>query len=132
MPRPILAIALIPMLALVACGQPAPTPAADQGLAVQSAESLAQSQARGAYLFYQGVRPLCHACHSLQEGRVIVGPSLAHVGRKGEERLRAVLTQPDAPPAEGFAKGVMPVIVYAKWLTEDQVTDLVHFLLTQQ
>ncbi len=122
--------ALFLMLALTACehpGSPRSTPVADQTFA-ESAEM----QRRGEWLFRRGVRPSCHACHSLQAGRTIVGPSLAGVGNKGEEYLWRVITQEDVPPTPGFADGVMPVRVYAKWREEheEQVADLVSFLLT--
>jgi len=67
-----------------------------------------------------------------------LGPSLATVGTEAGNRvaatsavdyLRESIVAPDAHIVEGFASGLMPP-AYGDELTEQQVTDLVAFLLT--
>ena len=113
---------------LVACGGPA------------SAKSVGDPQ-QGKTLFNQAaIREAlgCVTCHSLEPGRVIVGPSLAGVATRAGERiagklaldyLRESITNPNAYVVEGFSNGVM----YQKFkdvLTEEEINNLVAYLLT--
>ncbi len=80
----------------------------------------------------------CQICHSLQPGVQLVGPSLAGVATRAETRvpdltaeqyLLQSLVDPDAYVVEGFQAGQMrPDLAQA--LTQQQIDDLVAFLLT--
>ena len=95
----------------------------------------------GKELFAQpiiGAQPGCATCHSLNVDEVIVGPSQAGVGTRAETRisgvsaedyLRQSILDPDAYLVEGFQPGVM-VQVWAEELSEEQVDNLVAYLLT--
>ena len=85
-----------------------------------------------------GVNTGCKVCHSLKEGVVIVGPSFYEIGSKAglavpglsaEEYLHQSIVNPDAHIVEGFKPGVM-LDRYDELLTEEQIADLVAFLLT--
>ena len=85
-----------------------------------------------------GAQPGCITCHSLNADEVIVGPSLAGVGTRAETRvegtsaeeyLRNSILHPDDYVVEGFQPGVM-VQVWADELTDEQVDNLVAYLLT--
>jgi nitric oxide reductase subunit C len=139
MPKRILPlVVLLITLALTACGNggatpPTPEPRgnAENGKALFDQPALANG-------------PGCTTCHSLERGRVIVGPSLADVatmaadtiqkpGYKGSAKnpadfLRESVVNPDAYIAEGFTAGVMPKN-YAG-LTAQELDDLVAYLLT--
>lgn len=96
---------------------------------------------RGKDLFAQsviGTEAGCSTCHSLEAGVTIVGPSLAGIGTtaatmvsgmNAEEYLRQSILEPDAYVTEGFPAGTMPQ-VWKDVLTEDQVNDLVAYLLS--
>lgn len=80
----------------------------------------------------------CSTCHSLDVDVILVGPSLAGVANRAGERvadlsaeeyLRQSIIDPDAYTVEGFTASVMP-LVWSSVLTEEQVNDLVAFLLT--
>lgn len=82
--------------------------------------------------------PGCVTCHSLEAGVTIVGPSHAGIGtrastqvegKSAEEFLRESIVSPDAHIVEGFTAGVM-YPNYAKDLSEQEVADLVAYLLT--
>lgn len=89
--------------------------------------------------------PGCTTCHSLEPGKVIVGPSHANVASRAsevtqdpnyqgnaktvEEYLRESIVAPDVYTEEGFATGVM----YQKYgddLSEQEMADLVAYLMT--
>jgi cytochrome c2 len=81
----------------------------------------------------------CSACHSLQEGQVVVGPSLHGVGtRAGTERpgfppeayLYESITNPNAFVVPGFPPGVMPQ-TFKQVLSAQQLADVIAFLKTQ-
>jgi nitric oxide reductase subunit C len=104
---------------------------------------------RGQALFSQAsIRDTsgCIMCHSPARYKVIVGPSLWGVAtragriiqspsyqgtaKSAEQYLRESITKPNAVIAPGFAHSVMP-----DWLTvldEQQIQDLVAYLMTQQ
>jgi mono/diheme cytochrome c family protein len=95
----------------------------------------------GKQLFDQdiiGAQPGCKTCHSLEAGRVIVGPSLAGLatragsttsGVSAEEYIRQSILEPDAHLVEGFPAGTMPK-VWGTELTPEQIDQLVAYLLT--
>lgn len=95
----------------------------------------------GEELFHEkliGTQPGCVTCHSLEPDVKIVGPSLAGVatragtrepGKSAEQYLIESITKPDAYTVEGFDAGTMPV-QFANELTDQQVKDLVAFLMT--
>ena len=80
----------------------------------------------------------CASCHSLEAEAILVGPSLAGIGSRAEVRvsglsaeeyLRQSILEPNAYTAEGFSANVMPM-VWSDELTEEQVDNLIAFLLT--
>jgi ferredoxin len=80
----------------------------------------------------------CRICHSLDEGRVLVGPSLAGVatraatavpGLSAEQYLRQSITDPDAFIVDGFPSGQM-LPGFEQSLTPVEIENLVSFLLT--
>jgi ferredoxin/cytochrome c551/c552 len=87
-----------------------------------------------------GANTGCRVCHSLEPDVRLVGPSLAGVAaRAGQqapdltaaEYLRQSILEPNAHVVEGFPANQMPP-TYAETLTDQQVSDLVGFLLTLQ
>jgi mono/diheme cytochrome c family protein len=114
-------------LILTACGGGETAPAEGTGDA-----------AAGEKVYNEVAAPACGTCHSLETGMDGVGPSLASIGAdagsrvsgvSAEEYLRRSVTDPNADVAEGFAAGVMPAN-YGAQLSEQQLNDLVAFLLT--
>lgn len=105
-----------------------------------SAESIGDPQA-GKSLFEQtAIReaPACSTCHSVTPGERRIGPSLAGIaGRAGEgvsgltasDYLLQSILDPNAYVVEGFAPGVM-YPDFARVLTEDEVKNLIAYLLT--
>ncbi|MFZ1400218.1 MAG: disulfide oxidoreductase [Candidatus Promineifilaceae bacterium] len=95
----------------------------------------------GEALFQQvtlGDVPGCIACHSLELGTVIVGPSMAGIadqavvrvpGQSAEAYLQQAIVNPDAHVVDGFTAGVM-YQNYEEALTKEQIDALVAFLLT--
>jgi mono/diheme cytochrome c family protein len=82
--------------------------------------------------------PGCATCHSTEPGKVIVGPSLAGVakraatripGKPAPEYLRESILNPNGYVVDGFPSGVM-YQSFKEILTEDQVNNLVAYLLT--
>lgn len=98
---------------------------------------------RGKALYNQTVigpnaAPGCVTCHSLEPGKVLVGPSHAGIatvaetavpGMSAADFLRQSIVEPDAVVTEGFTAGVM-YQNYGKDLTEQEINDLVAYLLT--
>jgi ferredoxin len=95
----------------------------------------------GRSLFFEttlGTNTGCRICHSLDEGEVIVGPSLARIGRdaatrvpglSAEDYIRQSIVDPDAHVVPGFPEGQM-VPTYLDILTDDDIEGLVAYLLT--
>lgn len=124
------------LLLLVACG------GGESGDGGQ-AEAVAGDAGRGATLFNQSSigsasASGCMTCHSLEEGVTLVGPSLAGVAGRASERvpelsaeeyLRQSIVEPNAYIVEGFSEGLM-YQNYGRELTDQQIADLVAFLLT--
>lgn len=110
---------------------------------VQSTDEVADSAAAGEALFKKatlGGAPGCATCHSLQPGMRLVGPSLADAatvaasavdGMSAEAFLRQSIVEPDVHVTEGFMPGLM-FQNYGETLSEQQINDLVAFLLTQK
>ena len=82
----------------------------------------------------------CVACHSLQPGVRVVGPSLAGVATRAASRrpgysaplyLYESITRPRAFVVPGFADGLMPPDFKARLKPQD-LSDLIAFLLTEQ
>lgn len=80
----------------------------------------------------------CITCHSLEEGVIVVGPSIAGIGSRAgsivagqsaEEYLQESILNPDAHLVEGFPAGTMPQ-VWGDELTSEQVDQLVAYMLT--
>ncbi|MEJ2748977.1 MAG: hydrogenase iron-sulfur subunit, partial [Anaerolineae bacterium] len=97
----------------------------------------------GEKLYYEtslGTNASCRICHSLQPGVTLVGPSFAGVatraatrvpGMTAEEYLYQSITDPDAYVVEGFPAGEM-VPNLSEILTEEQIADLIAFLMTMK
>lgn len=129
-------LALLPLvlaLSLFACGGE-PTPD-DEG------ELVIGDPVAGEALFTQSLidtQPGCITCHSVDPNEIVFGPSLAGIGVEANSRvtgmsdedyLRQAIMEPDAYVIEGFPHGLMPKQL-AKKLSEQQVADLVAYLLT--
>lgn len=80
----------------------------------------------------------CVTCHSLEEDVTLVGPSLYGVATLAETRQPGIIpanylylsiTQPDFHVVAGFRPNLMPAN-YANDLTEEEITNLVSFLMT--
>ena len=120
-------IAVLSLL-LAACGGPA------------AAKSVGDAN-QGKTLFTQATireAPGCGTCHSVEPGKVLVGPSLAGVAARAGERvsgksaidyLRECITTPNAYVVEGFTPGVM-YQNFEQVLTTDEINNLVAYLLT--
>jgi cytochrome c553 len=130
-------ILILISLAVVACGGNGGSSDASESTA------LVGDATRGEELYKQSLMgdtsaPGCATCHSLVEDVVFVGPSHAGVGTRAEtavegmtaaEYLEQSIREPDAVIHEGFTAGVM-YQNYDSDLTDQQIADLVAFLLT--
>ncbi len=92
----------------------------------------------GETVYSQVASPACNTCHSLEPDTTLVGPSLANIGSEAgnrveglsaEEYLRQSIVEPDTHIVEGFTPGIMPN-TYGTQLSEEQINDLVAYLLT--
>ncbi|MCS6844587.1 MAG: c-type cytochrome [Caldilineales bacterium] len=145
----LLVVVLILAVGLTACGggggaQQQPAPAAGQAPAVKG------NPEKGKQLFAQTVlagNAGCITCHSLEPGKVLVGPSMAGIasragntvpGQSAEEYLRISIVDTNAylakgcnvnAPEEPCAANLMPAD-WAQKLTPEQIDDLVAYLLT--
>ena len=108
---------------------------------VSNTQQLNAQIAEGERIFAIGTdhAPACTLCHSLDDV-VLVGPSLQHVattagtrvsGQSARDYIRASILSPSAYKVRGFDTSTM-YPNYAIDLTEDQVSALVAFLLTQK
>lgn len=120
-----LVLALMLVLVLAACGG-------------ESAPAGGGDAAAGAKVFGEVAAPACGSCHSLEPGKVLVGPSLASIGAEAGSRvsgqsaeayLRESVVAPNDHIAEGFAANIMPG-TYGSQLSEQQINDLVSYMLT--
>lgn len=83
--------------------------------------------------------PTCQNCHVVQADAVpVVGPSLYGIatvagkrvpGQSAEEYLRLAIVDPNDYVLEGYQPGIM-VRTYGMLLTEQQINDLVAYMLT--
>jgi mono/diheme cytochrome c family protein len=82
----------------------------------------------------------CAVCHSIAEGVIVVGPSMAHIatvsatridGVSAEDYLRESILYPNQYTVEGFSKGTMRQD-FAQVLTSDELDQVVAYLLTLQ
>jgi cytochrome c len=80
----------------------------------------------------------CSTCHNVDNPNTLIGPSLQGVAERAGTRvagedavtyLHQSIVDPNAYVVEGFAPGLMPQ-VYGDAFTEDQINDLVAYLLT--
>jgi len=108
-----------------------------------SSETPGADVAAGQELFNQtviGVNGGCVTCHSIEEGVVIVGPSLVEWSHKAEEYgedfgmtaeefTRGAILDPNAFIEKGFPADTMPAY-WGEVLTEEEVDNLVAFLLS--
>jgi nitric oxide reductase subunit C len=125
--------------------------ATPQGIALGTTPPAAASSdpvALGEALFRQSP-PACYSCHSIQEGLVLVGPSLAGMGARAAETVRSPaykgpartpqdyiresILQPSAylVPGQTFSAGdqsIMPP--YGEVLKPEQIEHLVAYLAT--
>ena len=85
-----------------------------------------------------GTNAACRICHSLQPDVTLVGPSFHGIATRAGERvpgmsaeayLHQSIVDPDAYVVEGFPSGQM-IPNLAEILTEEQIDDLIAFLLT--
>jgi cytochrome c2 len=126
----VIAITIFSVL-LVACGSE------------KSGGSTGGDPDRGEALYHQTIigpnaAPGCATCHSIEPGKTLVGPSHAGIatraasvvpGMSAEDYLRESIVTPDAHVTEGFTTGVM-YQNYGKDLTEQEINDLVAYLMT--
>ena len=143
--KPMFLLLVVLSLVLAACG-----PSGGGGGEEGGGGAVTGDAARGKSLFEQTVigpnsAPGCTTCHSLEPGVTLVGPSLADVATEAaeiiekpdytgeaktvEEYLRESIMNPNAFAEEGFSTGVM-YQNYAKDLSEQEIADLVAFLMT--
>jgi cytochrome c2 len=135
---PLLFILILALsLLLVACGgdggateeQPAVEPSATRGEELYKSTTIGTASAPG-----------CSTCHSLEAGVTLVGPSHAGVATRAEtavpgmsaaDYLEQSIREPNAVVVEGFSPGVM-YANYDRELSDQDIADLVAFLLTQK
>jgi mono/diheme cytochrome c family protein len=102
-------------------------------------ESLPAGNASSGEQVFRGVGA-CSACHSLDpDVRMISGPTLSGVasraatvrpGYSAEMYIYESIVYPNAYVVEGFQGGIMPT-GFKKQLSEQQLADLVAFLMTK-
>ncbi len=97
----------------------------------------------GEHIYYEtaaGVNAGCRICHSLEKGETIIGPSFYgiadHAGERvpgmtAEEYLHQSIVEPNAFVVPGFPEGQM-IQNFGQILTEEQINDLVAFLMTME
>jgi sulfur oxidation c-type cytochrome SoxX len=93
-------------------------------------------EGRGQVVFVQAGCVACHAISGISTGNI--GPVLDGIasrattrvaGMSAEEYIHESIVNPSAYVVEGFPDGVMPQN-FAEILTEEQIADIVAFLLT--
>jgi len=95
----------------------------------------------GESIYYEtasGVNAGCRICHSLEKNEKIIGPSFYGIadraasrvpGMTAEEYLHQSIVDPNAFVVPGFPSGQM-IQNFGTILTEDQINDLIAFLMT--
>jgi cytochrome c2 len=152
MRKMIFLVALVAMIAmLAACGGGSSAPAAPAAPAAQQpAPASGGNPDTGKALFSQSIlagNAGCITCHSLEPGKVLVGPSMAGIGTRAattvpgqtaEEYLRESIVDTNAFLAKGCnandpqaqcAAGIMPQD-WPQKLSEQQIDDLVAYMLS--
>lgn len=80
----------------------------------------------------------CSACHSTNVDEVVVGPSLAGIAARAEERMpgknareyiKLSILEPGAYTVEGFPEAVMPADL-GEQITPEELEALIAYLLT--
>ncbi|MDP9314247.1 MAG: c-type cytochrome [Chloroflexota bacterium] len=117
------------LLLLIGCGGTTPRGDAGQG----------QQLFHGELLMAGGDATPCIGCHSVTPGEPpAIGPNLSNVGNRAAttvaaqsaaDYLRASVVEPDTYLAAGFQEGIHPR-TYGQLLTNDQINDLVAYMLT--
>jgi len=127
----VFAVFVLAALLLAACGG-----GGEEGAGAGDAQ-------RGKALYEQTIigpnaAPGCTTCHSTEPGKVLVGPSHAGIatiaesaepGKSAEQFLKESIINPNAHVTEGFTAGIM-YQNYSKDLSEQEINDLVAYLLT--
>ena len=136
-----LSVLILAMLACASSGGDGSRNSTDPGGAPGADDPLPQGDpAQGELLFSgQGDGEFqCSACHSLQPGKTLVGPSLADIGATAETRiegysaeeyLRESIVQPNAYIVTGFQPDIMPENL-GKRMSAQQQADLIAYLMT--
>lgn len=93
----------------------------------------------GAAPIAAGKLPACTTCHAIAPGgAAALGPNLSNIGNRAattvadetaEQYLRTAIINPNAYLAQGYQEGIMNG-EYAKGLTDQQISDLVAYMLT--
>ena len=105
---------------------------------VVTAEDLGPTDAVAGERIFRSNDAGCTVCHSVEPGVELVGPNLANVGGRAEQRvadlsaaeyLRRSIVEPDAYVVEGFPAGQMLSDI-ADRLTPQEIEALVSYLLT--
>jgi len=107
--------------------------AGDVSEAAETAEAaLMGDSANGEQLFSTN----CASCHAVEGDEVVVGPSLAGVADRADERVEGMdaiaylhqsMVEPDAFVVPDFSPGIMPSFAQ---LPEDDLNDLVAYMMT--
>lgn len=101
-------------------------------------EELADPVARGRQVFLDMGCTGCHTIEGVSTGTV--GPNLTHIGevagtrvqgQVAEDYIRQSILDPNSHMVEGFQPNIMPQN-FGERLSQDQLSDLVAFLLAQQ
>jgi cytochrome c2 len=80
----------------------------------------------------------CSSCHEISMGHTVIGPTLKGIavtaatrkaGLTAEEYLHESIVDPNIYVVDSFAPGIMPQ-VFSSTLSEQQINDLVAYLLT--
>jgi cytochrome c2 len=159
LPRPhyliLIALALTACAPKIKFSPPSPTPAADAtpttAAIVLPADpvgtdlnvELPQGDAANGELLFNGQingQYPCLACHSLEPGSALVGPSLGTIattaaarkdGYTAELYIHESIVSPNAYVVEGFNQGIMPQ-TFAAQMTKQDLADLIAFLMTKK
>jgi mono/diheme cytochrome c family protein len=127
----LIAFVMVLFLILAACGGGGDEQASTNGCTPEEGEALFAQTVIGS-------QPGCITCHSVEEGVVIVGPSMAGIANRAAttvdgvgaaEYIETSILTPDGYLVEGFAAGTMPQ-VWDDELSDEQVQCLVAYLLT--
>ncbi len=146
MPPGRLVASLALVAALAGCGALTPAPTATPTATVTASPEMLQAElaalppgdATAGKALFAAVG--CSACHSLDPGVRIVGPSLAGVASRAVTRragysaplyLYESITRPSAYVVAGFPDGVMPQDFKLR-LKPKELADVIAFLLTEK